>query len=60
MKRQYLLKDALEQYIEGKVSLGKAAELADASVWKFLDVLKERRVPIRYDLEDIKKEIQLL
>jgi len=29
MKRQNLLKDALEQYIEGKVSLGKAAELAD-------------------------------
>ena len=36
----------------------KAAELADVSIWKFLDVLKERKIPMRYDLEDIKKEIE--
>lgn len=56
--KQYMIKDALEMYVEGKISMEKAAELADVSIWKFLDVLKERKIPLRYDLEDIKKEIE--
>ena len=56
--KQYMIKSALEQYVEGKVSMERAAEMADVSIWKFLDILRERRVPIRYDLEDIKKEIE--
>ena len=56
--KQYMIKDAINQYIEGKISMEKAAELADVSIWKFLDVLKERKIPIRYDLEDIKREIE--
>ena len=56
--KQYMIKDALEQYTEGKVSMEKAAEMADASIWKFLDTLREKKIPIRYDLEDIKREIE--
>lgn len=56
--KQYLTKDAIELYSEGKASLEKAAEIANVSIWKFLDILKEKKMPIRYDLEDIKKEIQ--
>ncbi|MBS3131775.1 UPF0175 family protein, partial [Candidatus Woesearchaeota archaeon] len=56
--KKYMIEEAVAKYSEGKVSMGKASELADVSIWKFLDVLKERKVPIRYDLEDIKKEIE--
>ena len=56
--KQYMIKDAINQYTEGKVSMEKAAELADVSIWRFLDILKEKKIPIRYDLEDIKKEIE--
>ena len=49
---------AIKQYTEGKISMGKAAELADVSIWKFLDEMKERKIPIRYELYDIKKEIE--
>jgi len=55
--KQYLLQEALKQYTEGKISMGKAAELANVSVWKFLDEMKDRKIPIRYDLDDIKSEI---
>ncbi len=55
--KQYLLQEAIKQYTEGKVSMGKAVELANVSVWKFLDEMKDRKIPIRYDLDDIKKEI---
>ena len=55
--KQYLLQEALKQYTEGKISMGKAAELAEVSVWKFLDEMKDKKIPIRYDLDDIKEEI---
>lgn len=56
--KQYMIKDAVEQYMNGKVSMEKAAELADVSIWKFLDILKEKKIPITNDLEDIKREIE--
>ena len=31
------IKKALHQYAKGKISIGKAAELADVSIWKFLE-----------------------
>ena len=56
--QQHMMNNALKIYMDGKVSLGKAAEIAEVSIWKFLDMLKDKRIPLRYDLEDIKKEIQ--
>lgn len=56
--KQYMMQEAIKHYCEGKVSMEKAAELADVSIWKFLDMLKEMKIPIRYDLDDIKKEIE--
>ncbi|OGZ67067.1 MAG: hypothetical protein A3D34_01505 [Candidatus Staskawiczbacteria bacterium RIFCSPHIGHO2_02_FULL_33_16] len=52
------LTKAIKQYIESKVSMEKAAELADVSIWKFLDALKDRKISIIYDLEDVKREIE--
>ena len=56
--KDYMVQEALKKYSEGKISMEKAAELADISIWKFLDVLKERKIPIRYDLDDLKREIE--
>ncbi|MBI2134823.1 UPF0175 family protein [Candidatus Woesearchaeota archaeon] len=56
--KHYMIGKAVEKYSEGRVSMEKAAELADISIWKFLDILKEKKMPLRYDLEDIKREIE--
>lgn len=58
MNKLYMINEALDMYTDGKVSLEKAAEIANVSIWKFLDTLKDKKIPLRYDLEDIKKEIQ--
>jgi len=55
--REYMLNKSLYLYMEKKISLGKASEIANVSVWKFLDVLKDKKMPLHYDLEDIKREI---
>ena len=56
--KQHLLEKSLTLYAERKISLEKAAEMADVSIWKFMDALKDRKMPLHYDLEDIKKEIE--
>ena len=50
--------EAFKSYTEGQISMGKAAEVADVSIQKFLDLMKERKIPLRYDFEDIKKETE--
>ena len=56
--KQYLIEKGIMLYLEGKVSLEKAAEISGVSIWKFMDVLREKKIPLRYDLDDIKKEIK--
>ena len=54
------IKDALDSYIRGKVSIEKAAELAGVSIWKIIELLKEKKVPLRYSAEDAEKEIKAI
>ncbi|OPY49062.1 MAG: hypothetical protein A4E49_03274 [Methanosaeta sp. PtaU1.Bin112] len=52
---------AVELYREGKLSLGKAAELAGAkSKWEMLMILSERGVPLDYTAEDAKDDLRTL
>ncbi|WP_056934763.1 UPF0175 family protein [Thermococcus barophilus] len=51
---------AIELYREGKVSLGKAAEIAGLSIREFLYELRKRDIPINYDLEELKKDIETI
>ena len=52
------IKEAIESYMLGKQSLEKAAESADVSIWRFLDLLRERKVPLRYSIDDVEREIK--
>lgn len=49
---------ALEQYLNDKISLGKAAEIADISIWEMLDELKKRKITLNYRIEEAEKEIE--
>lgn len=51
-------KKAIEMYLEGKISLEKAAEIADVSIWKMFELLRERKAPLRYDKKDAEEEIK--
>ena len=42
------IEEAVRRYVNGEVSLGKAAEIAGLSIWEFLDELKKRGIEIRY------------
>lgn len=57
---EWRLERAVEQYRDGDLSLGRAAELADVSLWQFLDELEERSVPVNYSERDLEADIAAL
>ena len=51
---------AIELYREGKVSLGKAAEIAGVSKWEMMEILASKNIPIQYDVKDLERDIKTL
>jgi len=43
---------ALEEYQLGKVSFGKAAEIADLNLWEFIDVCRKNNIQLNLSEED--------
>jgi predicted HTH domain antitoxin len=43
---------ALEEYQKGKVSFGKAAEIADLNLWEFIDVCRKNNIQLNLSEED--------
>jgi len=43
---------AIHLFQQGKLSFGKAREMAGMTVWAFQQLLGSRDIPIHYDLED--------
>jgi predicted HTH domain antitoxin len=51
------IETAVKRYREGTISVGRGAELADVSIWRFLDILDERGVEMNYDESDLETDI---
>ena len=51
---------AIELYREGKVSLGKAAEIAEVSKWEMMEILASKGIPLQYDVKDLEEDIKTL
>lgn len=56
------LKRELAVYLfqQGKLSFGKARELADMTAWAFQQLLGARGIPVHYTLEDYEEDIATL
>ncbi len=58
---QMKLSFAIKLYEIGRLSLGKASELAEMSKWQFIDKLGELKVPlINYSEEELEEELEHL
>lgn len=56
--REIKLEHALEMYQKGKITLMKAAEIAGISLWEALEIVRDKRIPMHYTLEDVEKDIK--
>ncbi len=51
---------AVHLYAQGRLSIGKARELAEMSLWEFRQVLGARRIAPHYDVEDLDQDAATL
>lgn len=42
------------------LSFGQARQLAELSVWDFLDLLRERKVPLHYDIAEYEEDLKTI
>ena len=59
-ERDVMTDIAIGLYKREQVSLGRAAEIAGVSSPKFLDELGRRRIPINYDVDDLRADVATL
>ena len=51
---------AVGRYRDGDASLGRAAEIADVTIWQFLDILEARGVEASYSESDLDADLAAL
>jgi predicted HTH domain antitoxin len=56
--KEELKKHALELFRDKKVSLAKAAEIADVSVREMMNLIKEKGIPLHITIEDIREDFE--
>jgi predicted HTH domain antitoxin len=56
------LKRELSVYLfqQGRLSFGKAREMAGMTVWAFQQLLGNRGIPVHYDVEDYEEDLTTL
>ncbi len=47
-------------YAQGRLSIGKASELTGMSIRDFMALLASRDVPLNYDVEDFRHDLETL
>jgi len=51
---------AVYLYVSGRLSIGKARELAGMSLWQFRQLLASRQIPPHFDESDLNADIDTL
>ena len=51
---------AISLYAQGRLSVGKARELAEMSLWEFRQLLAFRRISPHYDSTDLEEDVATL
>ncbi len=55
---QYNKQKAVEEYRKGRVSIGRAAEIAGVSIAEFYKILEDEDVPLRIDMAGIRQSVE--
>lgn len=51
---------ALHYFEKRRLSFGQARELANLSTWDFINLLKERKIPLHYELEEWEEDLETI
>ena len=48
---------AVDMYSKGRISLWKAARLADISLWEMIDIVKDKKIELQYGIRELKQDM---
>ena len=51
---------SLKLYSEGKITLWRASRIADVSLWKMIEIIKENKIPLQYGEKELKEDLKAL
>jgi len=55
--KQYQLKKAIALLHDSKVTVSRAAEIAGMSIWDIIEVMRTKKIPIQYTVDDLRKSL---
>ncbi len=58
--KEHALRDALEDYKAGGITLWQAAQRCDLSLWEIIQEAKRAHIHISYDLKEFEKDLRAL
>ena len=56
--RENRVEEAIQAYREGRVTLWRAAEMAGLSLREMMELAREKKIPVSYTLEDLRRDIE--
>ena len=54
------IEKAVKLYKDGRISASRAAEIADVSLWRMIEIFRERRVEAQYGLKELEEDLKVL
>lgn len=59
-EESFLLKVAIDLYVEGRLTLEQASELAQLDRLTFQQALSSRNIPVNFEISDFQNDLQTL
>lgn len=54
------IKESIKLYSEGKITLWKAATLSGVSLWKMLEIIKEKKISLQYGERELAEDFKAM
>ena len=51
---------AIQLFQQGRLSFGKARQMAEMNVWDFQQLLGSRSIPVHYDIEEYEADLRTI
>lgn len=58
--QEWKMEHAAKLYRENRLTLAQAAESASVSVREMMDYLRQKKIPMQYDLEDFEQDLKVI
>ena len=56
--REKKLQEALKLYSQGRVTLWKSARLAGLSMWEMMEIIADRKIPVKYGEKELAEDLK--